>query len=98
MSATVLRESLPTARKPRRCHVCWGLIGTGDTYYRQEVADQGTVGAWAAHLLCNAIFLRLWEPWWDEYDEPEQSDVASELVAVFAALVGSVPLTEGGEG
>lgn len=96
MSAVLLDEKRPTARKPQRCNACLGTIAVGDQYLRQSVADNGTVGTWKAHALCDAAYwiahreAGLWE---DEEVSPEEvQDVIERFfVAISAAPAASGP-------
>ena len=52
MSATLLHEARPKARKSHRCSLCTGLIKPGETYQRDTLVFDGRVYDWLTCPRC----------------------------------------------
>lgn len=87
MSVTLLDEKYVIARKWHRCCACLGVIAVGDRYLRQSVADNGRVGAWQAHALCEkAYWIAHAEAALFPDEEVDPSEVAEVVERFFAAI------------
>ena len=56
MSATVLAESKPVARKRHQCAGCEGTIEPGTRYYLQRNVYDGHLYLWKMHDSCVALY------------------------------------------
>lgn len=74
MTATLLAERTPVARKTHRCADCEGLILPGTRYRQQQVAYDGTVSTYREHEACHGVYWALHREaglWEDEHVDPE---------------------------
>ena len=53
--ATLIRESRPKSRVPRRCDACGCIIDAGTVYVLQFLADGGDRWQWRAHEDCDTL-------------------------------------------
>ncbi len=83
---TVLSEDRPRARREHHCNACGGVIPVGEIYLRQVSADHG-INVWKSHLLCDAIYWRLWrEQDLYEDEQVEPSEIRDAIEEVFRGL------------
>ena len=83
---TVLSEDKPRARREHRCSSCEGTISSGEVYIRQ-VCVYDNLYVWKTHLLCDAIYWRLWrEQDLYEDEQVEPSEIRDSLVEFFSAF------------
>lgn len=89
MSAVVLAEERPVARKAHVCEACFGIIRAGDRYYSQRYVYDDQIGSWKLHESCLSLYWAmhrdagLWED--DAVDPEELRDV---WLGLFAWMAG----------
>ena len=87
MSATLLAEDRPVARKTHRCGNCEGLILPGTRYRSQRVAGDGTVRVHREHEACHALYWRLHGEWGlDPDDWVDPDSVRDAYYALFELM------------
>jgi hypothetical protein len=60
MSATVLDDATPTARKQHFCDQCLRAIEPGETYRRQRVITDDGPDVWKTCAHCQAVYGHIW--------------------------------------
>lgn len=55
MTATLIAQSRPVARKAHGCGYCLGRIEPGTTYLRQVLSDLGQAYTFKAHEVCHFV-------------------------------------------
>ena len=84
----LIAESWQAARQRHVCDACLGVIGPGDQYYRQRIADVGDVWTWKAHALCDALTDALREPFDYELDVSLLHEAISGLLGGLLGFGG----------
>ena len=93
MSATLLADEWPVARKEHTCHACFGTIGKGDTYRRQRLVWDGQPGVYKAHRLCDGLYWKMHREagLWDD-EGVDEGELRAELALIFAGLTDLLAL------
>jgi hypothetical protein len=71
MSARVLRDTHPRARKPNTCDSCYRPINRGETYRRVDAVGDDGLYSHRSCAHCEAVFAHIWttDPDVRYYDE-----------------------------
>lgn len=89
MSAILLADDRPTARKQHRCEVCNGTIAIGERYVRQRGIFDGAAYTWKGHALCATAQIKAHRDLDLPHDEGVEPEEALPYIERFFAVLSS---------